>query len=143
MLSEQAVRELQRRLPPGWKVGAPRAAPAPLGAVIKLSAADARAQQLAVLARDRLDPRDVEPLIETSQQAGYEITIYDAWCKKCGICVEFCPKGVLTSDQLGTPFASFPEKCIGCTQCVLHCPDFAITVSVNERPSREPEEQHE
>ncbi len=59
----------------------------------------------------------------------FQVNIYDAWCKKCGICVEFCPKGVLTSDELGTPHPTYQEKCIGCTQCVLHCPDFAITVS--------------
>lgn len=83
------------------------------------------------------------PRTETTQQPSYEITIYDAWCKKCGICAEFCPKGVLTSDQLGTPHPRFPEKCIGCTQCVLHCPDFAITVSVKEPAGREPEEQQQ
>jgi 2-oxoglutarate ferredoxin oxidoreductase subunit delta len=59
----------------------------------------------------------------------FRVNIYDAWCKKCGICVEFCPKGVLTADELGTPHPTHQEKCIGCTQCVLHCPDFAITVS--------------
>lgn len=63
----------------------------------------------------------------------YRITIYDAWCKKCGICAEFCPKDVFTCDQLGTPKPVHSERCIGCTQCVLHCPDFAITVSVKEQ----------
>lgn len=62
----------------------------------------------------------------------FQVNIYDAWCKKCGICVEFCPKGVLTSDELGTPHPTYQDKCIGCTQCVLHCPDFAITVSLVE-----------
>lgn len=61
----------------------------------------------------------------------FHVTIYDAWCKKCGICVEFCPKDVLTADALGNPHPTNEEKCIGCTQCVLHCPDFAITVSEN------------
>lgn len=70
---------------------------------------------------------------EKAKIARYRITIYDAWCKRCGICVEFCPKNVLTNDQLGTPTPTHPEKCIGCTQCVLHCPDFAITVSVEEQ----------
>lgn len=59
----------------------------------------------------------------------FSINIYHAWCKSCGICVEFCPKDVLVSDAFGTPDAVAPEKCIGCTLCVLHCPDFAITVS--------------
>ena len=66
--------------------------------------------------------------IVTKDKPTYRITIYDAWCKRCGICAEFCPKGVLTSDQLGCPKATHPERCIGCAQCVLHCPDFAINV---------------
>lgn len=67
----------------------------------------------------------------------YRVTIYDAWCKQCGICVEFCPKGVFTKDELGTPQPTFQEKCIGCAQCVLHCPDFAIAVSEEEAEERE------
>jgi 2-oxoglutarate ferredoxin oxidoreductase subunit delta len=59
----------------------------------------------------------------------FEVHVFDAWCKQCGLCVAFCPKGVLTSDMLGKPEAAHPEKCAGCMQCVLHCPDFAISVS--------------
>lgn len=73
-----------------------------------------------------------EPIV-AKQKPKYRITIYDAWCKKCGLCAEFCPKGVLTSNQLGCPEATNSEKCIGCAQCVLHCPDFAISVSAEER----------
>ena len=67
----------------------------------------------------------------------FRVTVYDAWCKQCGICVEFCPKGVLTKDELGTPQPTYQEKCIGCTQCVLHCPDFAITVIEEGAQERE------
>lgn len=58
----------------------------------------------------------------------FSINIYSAWCKRCGICVEFCPKNVLENDPLGTPEAVRSADCTGCTLCVLHCPDFAITV---------------
>lgn len=58
----------------------------------------------------------------------YEINVYTAWCKACGICIEFCPTQVLgrNKQMKATPVA--PEKCIGCNQCVLRCPDFAIIV---------------
>lgn len=62
----------------------------------------------------------------------YRVHIFDDWCKKCGICVELCPKGVLTRDELGDPHPTNQDNCIGCTQCVLHCPDFAIAVSEEE-----------
>ena len=82
-----------------------------------------------------------QPVKKESPRPGagdFEITIYDAWCKRCGICAEFCPKGVLTCDSLGTPSPTNQECCIGCAQCVMHCPDFAITCSVKNKP----EDQH-
>ena len=49
-----------------------------------------------------------------------------SWCKKCRICIVYCPTGVFTSDQFNSPIISFPEKCINCGLCVLRCPDFAV-----------------
>ena len=54
-------------------------------------------------------------------------SVYLKWCKKCGICVVFCPKGVLALDKEGRPYVAHPEKCIGCKMCDRRCPDFAIT----------------
>ncbi|OGW81223.1 MAG: hypothetical protein A3G33_05955 [Omnitrophica bacterium RIFCSPLOWO2_12_FULL_44_17] len=54
------------------------------------------------------------------------VTIRYEWCKKCRICIVFCPTGVFTSDEFGAPIISHPEKCINCGLCVLRCPDFAI-----------------
>ncbi|RLB07088.1 MAG: 4Fe-4S ferredoxin [Deltaproteobacteria bacterium] len=54
--------------------------------------------------------------------------IFPAWCKRCGICVAFCPEEVLAQDEAGYPYAKNPEACIGCMWCELRCPDFAITV---------------
>lgn len=57
------------------------------------------------------------------------ITFYPAWCKKCGICVAFCPKNVLEAGPDGHPVAARPEDCIRCHLCELRCPDFAVSVA--------------
>jgi 2-oxoglutarate ferredoxin oxidoreductase subunit delta len=57
-----------------------------------------------------------------------KIDIYKAWCKGCGICVAFCPTGVLARDESGYPYVKDIEKCINCGWCEIRCPDFAITV---------------
>jgi 2-oxoglutarate ferredoxin oxidoreductase subunit delta len=75
-----------------------------------------------------------------SSRAGkFSISIYDAWCKQCGLCVDFCPKGALVKRPLGSPVASFPEQCIGCNLCVLHCPDFAISVTAKDEAEEKSE----
>lgn len=56
------------------------------------------------------------------------VTIFPAWCKKCGLCASFCPTGALTRDTTGAPVFSHPEKCVSCRMCELRCPDFCITV---------------
>ncbi len=55
------------------------------------------------------------------------------WCKGCGICVAFCPKGVLEMDQKDKAVASATEKCIACKLCELRCPDLAIEVITEEK----------
>ncbi len=57
-----------------------------------------------------------------------KIDIFRAWCKACGICVAFCPKGVLDIDDEGFPFVKDLDACTGCGWCEIRCPDFAITV---------------
>ncbi len=64
------------------------------------------------------------------------VTFYPAWCKRCGICVAFCPKEVLEAGPDGLPQAVRPEECISCGMCELRCPDFAI--SVNQPKGKEP-----
>ena len=54
------------------------------------------------------------------------VFIYYEWCKKCGICVEFCPKGVLALDKEGKVMVKYPDKCISCGLCEMRCPDIAI-----------------
>jgi 2-oxoglutarate ferredoxin oxidoreductase subunit delta len=58
----------------------------------------------------------------------YDIDIYRAWCKQCGLCAAFCPRDCLSLDEEGAPIVVKPERCTGCGWCELHCPDFAISV---------------
>jgi 2-oxoglutarate ferredoxin oxidoreductase subunit delta len=57
-----------------------------------------------------------------------KIDIFRAWCKGCGICVAFCPRGVLAVDEAGYPYVKDLDACTGCGWCEIRCPDFAITV---------------
>ncbi len=57
-----------------------------------------------------------------------QVVIFGTWCKGCGLCVEFCPVGVLDLDRDGRPFVIAPEKCTACHWCDTHCPDLAIVV---------------
>lgn len=65
---------------------------------------------------------------ERSEHPDAVVFIYEPWCKSCGICYEFCPTGVFTSDKAGRPIIANPDKCIACGLCEILCPDMAITV---------------
>jgi 2-oxoglutarate ferredoxin oxidoreductase subunit delta len=79
------------------------------------------------------------PSPEPAPHKEYDIDIYRAWCKKCGLCAAFCPRECLALDEEGAPVVVKPERCTGCGWCELHCPDFAI--SVRERLSAKPKEE--
>ncbi len=49
-------------------------------------------------------------------------------CKGCGICVEFCPKKVLSLSEVGKVVIDDETLCIKCKQCEQRCPDYAIFV---------------
>jgi len=51
------------------------------------------------------------------------------WCKRCGICVEFCPENVFDIGELNRPEPVRPELCNVCRMCELRCPEFAVTVN--------------
>ena len=56
---------------------------------------------------------------------GSEIRVNPAWCKGCGICVEFCPGEALGLVR-GKARMLFPERCVKCGLCEMRCPDYAI-----------------
>lgn len=56
------------------------------------------------------------------------------WCKKCGICIAFCPRKVLAKGQKDYPELTDAERCARCKLCELMCPDFAVTVAERQRP---------
>ncbi|NWG03987.1 MAG: 4Fe-4S binding protein [Syntrophaceae bacterium] len=72
-----------------------------------------------------------------------KIDIFKAWCKACGICVAFCPTGVLAIDEGGYPYVKEIEKCINCGWCEIRCPDFAITVEKRRKGEKILEEKGE
>jgi len=59
------------------------------------------------------------------------ITVNKSRCKRCGICIEFCPVKLFDQEIDGAPIPGRIEKCTGCMLCELRCPDFAITVEVH------------
>ena len=69
---------------------------------------------------DALNSGDRKPAHETKR-----LHIYRDWCKCCGICAAFCPKGALQMEK-ERPEWKYPEKCIACRACEYRCPDFAI-----------------
>ncbi|MCX7021062.1 MAG: 4Fe-4S dicluster domain-containing protein [bacterium] len=56
------------------------------------------------------------------------VRIFEEWCKGCGICVAFCPKGVLVLNHLGKAEIAHIENCLYCKLCEILCLDFAVTV---------------
>ncbi len=56
-----------------------------------------------------------------------QILIKVSWCKGCGLCVEYCNRGVLEMKGV-LPEVIQAERCTRCLQCEAICPDFAITI---------------
>ncbi len=59
--------------------------------------------------------------------ASKKLIINTLWCKGCGICAAFCPKGAL---EIVEEKVRLKENgaCILCGQCELRCPDYAIYI---------------
>ena len=64
-----------------------------------------------------------------------KITFKTDLCKGCGLCVDACPKNLLTIDSdhinakgYSPAMMTDMEKCIGCAFCATMCPDCIITV---------------
>jgi 2-oxoglutarate ferredoxin oxidoreductase subunit delta len=82
--------------------------------------------------RSSREPEKDKKRSPKAERERFDVEIYRAWCKGCGICVAFCPREVLSMNERGEPQVSGPERCTGCTWCELRCPDFAISVSRRE-----------
>ncbi|MBI5547438.1 MAG: hypothetical protein HY901_26445 [Deltaproteobacteria bacterium] len=66
-LVQEGLRALRRRLPPGWGVGEPQSAPAPLDATAELTAPGQRSGSVAIEVRTRLDPKGVAVLLSQAR----------------------------------------------------------------------------
>ena len=68
----------------------------------------------------------------------FEVRVNKKLCKKCGICVFMCPKGVFSLfDELKVE----AERCNGCRRCEVYCPDFAIEIEAVEQVGKETREE--
>lgn len=63
-----------------------------------------------------------------------KVEVIEKFCKSCSLCIEVCPKKILTigdkTNEKGyfTVKCTDQEKCIGCALCAKMCPDVAIEV---------------
>lgn len=65
-----------------------------------------------------------------------EIRVRVSWCKGCGLCVDYCNRGVLEMRD-ALPCVVQAERCTRCLQCEVMCPDFAITVVPEDSPKEQ------
>ncbi len=56
------------------------------------------------------------------------IRVTEKWCKRCGICAEFCPGKVFTIEPGEAPVPARLEQCTVCRLCEMRCPDWAVSV---------------
>jgi hypothetical protein len=68
ILLRDGLRELERRLPPGWSVSELRPAASPIDAVAEVVAPDRRAGPVALETRARLDPKGVLALVDATRE---------------------------------------------------------------------------
>lgn len=57
-----------------------------------------------------------------------QILVNESLCKRCGICIYFCPTRVFDQREDGLPLVARRPDCIWCNLCEVRCPDFAITL---------------
>lgn len=91
-----------------------------------------------------------EEKVSLSEEKGHQrarrrgrVTVFDNWCKGCGLCVAFCPQHVFDSKADGHIVVAHEERCTACLWCYEHCPDFAIVVEVLDAEEVSPERMGE
>lgn len=62
------------------------------------------------------------------------VKINKSWCKGCGVCVAFCPKGALQLEH--EKAVHDPEKCVVCGMCEQLCPDLALEVDMSQKKKK-------
>lgn len=60
-----------------------------------------------------------------------QLVINTDWCKGCGICAAFCPKGTLKVVDEKVRRVEGTD-CILCGMCEQRCPDYAIYIKEEE-----------
>ncbi len=55
----------------------------------------------------------------------YVVRINEKWCKRCGICIRFCPVKNLEMTKEGVVDKG---DCVGCKMCERYCPDLALVI---------------
>ena len=68
-------------------------------------------------------------LKEGKRKGSIRIAFNEEACNGCGICIEFCARGVLGKNDLGQPEVVRIDRCTECRMCELLCPEVAIIVS--------------
>lgn len=70
----------------------------------------------------------LEWLKERLEEDKDKVILIKGWCKRCGLCMSFCPVKALDKDSEGYPVI-VNDICISCGNCELLCPDYALVVS--------------
>lgn len=69
---------------------------------------------------------------EGGHKEGIKVIIDESACNGCGICVEFCVRGVLAINDLGRLEVVRIDRCTECRICELLCPETAMMVAREE-----------
>ncbi len=64
---------------------------------------------------------------KSDEKTPAEIWLRVAWCKSCGLCVDYCKPAAITMDGI-YPATIDAAKCTRCRLCEAVCPDFAIEI---------------
>ena len=81
-------------------------------------------------------PRHIDEVTSVApSKRKIRLEINEKFCKRCRICIAFCPEDVF-DDRDGLPVVADITRCTGCLQCELLCPDFAVEVHIQREAKR-------